>query len=654
MDSINSRGLQGFHIMGILAIAGLVLLFFVSQCSLCLLAVRFIRGQRLSIERRKASEVRDRDTSGSSPWLSWVDDAFPRGTVSNTGWSRDDAFEMLDESVTAIQSYQWLQRLAVMAPLVGVLITAIGLASLRVPANQVLTLSTILGAVTPLFSGVIVGASLAIWNQILLQIVQWQIQQLRETAQRWFDREIWSRAIAAPREAVESTIAALRELARSIKDTAKVQRANALRTRRATRAVVRASLASENAFKGFGTGLAEFSSQIRTLQKITESTRILAQSMEPSLRKAHDALMATVNGFQKAVDDQFIPAARNHAEAAKHSAKMAEKTLAILRAIEETTRKLQDQCDQLVSSTQDLGRSGDKLKKSIEETLVPANGSLHDAATTLNRAAGAIPDLFKTSAAAFSSTADYLRMSLEIDLVPAATQLHESIENDLGPAIRQQKLVMEDSSKVSEGLKALFLLIQGSATSLEDRYVHLAAAANNQSLASEEIYQSLKKGLIPNQEKIGKAASDLAGSATALSSFLNEGLNPATARLAELGQIIAPMREAAGAIGALGNLNGELGELASIVRRLRDAVDSAKVLSELESIIGQLSGSFQKADELRQTVSEMPDLFARQINELSNRALRRQADDLKETLSDIAKQFGWFTPSLDGNAESHR
>ena len=224
------------------------------------------------------------------------------------------------------------------------------------PAGEGLTISNILTAITPLFSGVIVGALLAISNQILLQIVQRQIEKLRATARRWFDREVWARAIAAPREAVESTIAALGELGRSIRETAKVHQGNARRIRRTSRAVVRASLAADKAFKGFGTGLAEFSSQIRALQQVTEATKLIAQSMAPSIRQANVALTATVDGFRKAVDEQFIPAARNYGAAAKLSQDMSEKTLSILVGIEETTGKLREQGGQLVASTLDLGR----------------------------------------------------------------------------------------------------------------------------------------------------------------------------------------------------------------------------------------------------------------------------------------------------------
>jgi hypothetical protein len=640
--------------MGILEFGGIISIFVVAQCSLCLAAVRFLRVQRRAIEGLEAGEGKPRRLDGSSAWLAWVARAFPEGTASSEGWSRDDAFEMLDESVTAHQGYQWLQRLAVMAPLVGVLITAVGLTRLRIPDDAELTIANILTTITPLFWGVIVGASLAIVNQLLLQIVQWQLEGLRAVARSWFDREVWSRAIAVPRQAVESTIASLGELGRSIRETARVHQRNALRTRRATKAVVRASQAADKGFKGFGTGLAEFTSQVRALQEVTESTRILAESMEPSIRKASDALTATVDGFREAVTDRFVPAARDHSQAARFSREMSEKALAILGGIEETTRQLQEQGGQLVASTTGLGRSGDQLKHSIETMLVPAQVSLREAADTLREAVDSIPGLIETSSSAFSSTADQLRVTLEEDIAPSASLLHESIKQDLLPAIQQQKAFMQGSSEVSDGLKALFNQVRASSKSLEARYNRLADSANKQAMASEELHEALKQRLIPAQEAIASSVSDLAGTAEVLSHFLKEGIEPATARLAELAQIMAPMREAASVIGALGNLNDELRDLAGIVQRLREAVDSACALGELESIIGALSRSFAKADELQQTVSQMPDLFAHQINEMSNRALRRQADDLKETLSDIAKQFGWFAPDFNGTNGSHR
>jgi methyl-accepting chemotaxis protein len=629
-------------------------IFFAFQILSCVATVRFLEDHRRSIEGLVAGGDKWRLPDRPGAWLTWVAEVFPEGTVAGAGWSRDDAFEMLDETVTAHQWYQCLQRLAVMAPLVGVLITAFGLKGLHLDADKALTIATILDAISPLFSGVIAGALLAIVNQVLLQVVQRQIEQLRVAARRWFDREVWAHAVDAPREAVGSMIDALKKVAGSIGTMAQVQDDNALRVRVATTSIVQASLASEEAFQGFKTGLAEFSAQIRTLQQATESTRQLAESMGPSLRQARDALLGTVEGFRKAVDDRFIPAAKDHAKAAKFSAETSEKTLAILKGIDATTLQLVEQGTQLVASTRDLGQSGDELKKSIEGHLVPAQRSLREASGTLNRAADIIPGLFETCAAAFASTAAGLRTTLENDLAPAATLLHQTISEDLKPTAAKQKRIVKEIAVVTDGLQTLFLQVQAASKSLEARYDRLAEAANRQSSATEEIHESLKEKLIPAQQAIGESAADLAGSAKALSRFLAEGLDPATVRLAELAQVIGPMREAVAVFGALGDLKGEIRDLSSIVQGLRQAVDSAKALADLQSIIEQLTGSFTKADELRRTVAEMPDLFARRIDEMTNRALRRQGDDLKETLSDIVKQFGWFAPGVDGQAEGHR
>jgi methyl-accepting chemotaxis protein len=640
-------GIMGSSIAA--AIVGLAI-----QVCLCLIFCWSIWRQRQSIQRLEAAEKGQIADMRATPWLAWVADAFPFGTVSSRGWSRDDAFEKLDELLQATQLYQILQRMAVIAPLVGVLITAFALSSLNIDGDDKLTINMILATVSPLFLGVKVGAGLSITNQFALQIVEWRLETLRETAHGWFDRAVWPKVMAGPRESVDATITALNELGETIKKSARVQQGNTRRLRRASRSVTRASLASERAFRQFGNGLTEFSSQIQSLQKAAESTRLLAQSMEPSLRESGEALHGAVKGFREAVIGQFVPAAKSHGLAAKSSAESSVKTMSILGTIDQTTRKLLEQGEKLAVSTIELGRSGDALRSSITANLVPAQESLQAAAGTLDLTALALPGLFETSASAFSKAADQLRSTLKEDLGPAAIQLRESIKEDLTPMAARQRIVMQDVSKVSDGLKEMFELVQKSSKSLEERYQRLAEGANKQSLASEEIYDSIQAKLIPSQVLIGESAANLARSANELARFLNDGLGPATARLAELGQIIEPMRQAAGAIGALGDLNTELGDLAKVVDRLRQAVDSASTLSELESILGQLNQSFQNADALRQTVSEMPELFGRQINDMSREALRRQADDLTEILADIAKQFDWFPRANGGNGGTSR
>ena len=326
----------------------------------------------------------------------------------------------------------------------------------------------------------------------------------------------------------------------------------------------------------------------------------------------------------------------------------SEKTLAILAKADSNASDLQRQVAQVGESATRLGRSGEELERSIAATLTPAQESLRSAASTLDEASRAIPGLLATSAATFVATAEQLRSTLSEELGPATRQLHKAVRDDLRPAAERHNQVLQDASRVSNGLQELFDRVLGSSKTLEEWQGHLKESATRQSRVNEEIHEGLKKRLIPAQEALSASADRLADSAGTLARFVAEGVGPATSRLTELAAVIGPMREAAHAIGALGDLKGELGELAGIVGRLRAAVDSARTLADLQGIIEQLTQSFARADELRQTITSLPDQFATHLNALSRDALRYQADELKEVLFDIAKQFALVHADASG------
>jgi hypothetical protein len=98
----------------------------------------------------------------------------------------------LDTQIASNGNYLLLQRMGVMAPLLGVVLTVAGFYWLRVGDGDQ-SLQSILLAVTPLVSGVGTGAILALINQALLHIAGRRVESLRMTARSWFDAAVWRR-----------------------------------------------------------------------------------------------------------------------------------------------------------------------------------------------------------------------------------------------------------------------------------------------------------------------------------------------------------------------------------------------------------------------------------------------------------------------------
>jgi hypothetical protein len=171
--------------------------FFLVQLFLSILFSLGIRGQERAIKRlfrdfKQGGDWRSgaRALSRRHAWVQWVVDSFPTDSRSPGNFTREDALLELDTRIASDGNYLLLQRMGVMAPLLGVVLTVAGFYWLKVGDDDQ-SLDSILSAVTPLVGGVGTGAVLALINQLLLHIAGRRVESLRMTARTWFDTVIW-------------------------------------------------------------------------------------------------------------------------------------------------------------------------------------------------------------------------------------------------------------------------------------------------------------------------------------------------------------------------------------------------------------------------------------------------------------------------------
>lgn len=139
----------------------------------------------------------DRVRKGGPPAL--VGDRSPPGWF---GWLRSQLFEsprtgrlLLPPRAAALSELDWhlqtpvalglLTRLGYVAPLIGLLLTAVGF--IRFNPNDGLDLGGMLSSTLPLMLGVAVGAALALVNQSLLLVAQGYADGVRQAIRDWFD-----------------------------------------------------------------------------------------------------------------------------------------------------------------------------------------------------------------------------------------------------------------------------------------------------------------------------------------------------------------------------------------------------------------------------------------------------------------------------------
>jgi hypothetical protein len=180
-------------------VIGVGLAFFLVQIGLCFSFCFRIRRQERAIKRlirdfKQGGDGRSsvRALGRKHTWLQWVVFNFCPGPAAPNNFTREDALQELDTHISSNGNYLLLQRMGIMAPLLGVVLTVAGFYWLNVGGEDQ-SLQTILLAIAPLVSGVGTGAVLALINQALLHIAGRRVESFRMTARAWFDTVIWNR-----------------------------------------------------------------------------------------------------------------------------------------------------------------------------------------------------------------------------------------------------------------------------------------------------------------------------------------------------------------------------------------------------------------------------------------------------------------------------
>jgi hypothetical protein len=247
--------------------------------------------------------------------LSVFPDDAPAGAPAP--FSRDEVLHELDTRIASESSYLLLQRMGIMAPLLGVVLTVLGFYWLEIDGTGEQSLQTILVAVTPLVAGVGAGAILALVNQGLLQIVGARLEALRMTARSWFDASIWRHFSAASRSTSRKTGAAFERLAAELATSAERQASSAQRLEAATTSIQRAASQFENVVHAFQGEIKGIPQALATLRDATAASAHALEELLPVGARAVANLDVSVAAFRTTVDREFADAARLHLQASK-------------------------------------------------------------------------------------------------------------------------------------------------------------------------------------------------------------------------------------------------------------------------------------------------------------------------------------------------
>lgn len=307
-------------------VIGVSVVFFVVQTILSMKVYaqawdqnRLLRQLRREFDEGETGRPLTEEAIDDFDWLKWVLTAFPASGEQRrpARFNRDTALHELDTRIASDWSYLLLQRMGVMAPLLGVVLTVIGFYWLKVDDAGEQSLQTILVSVTPLISGVGAGAVLALLNQFLLQIVGGRLERLRMSARTWFDAVIWPNFNVESSDPSANTINSI-ETFTSLLVGAAQRHAESSEQIKASAASLK--LATSQFDQVVGAIQEELKDLPGALAVIRDATAASAQSLlelVPTGTRAVANLDVSVAAFRTTIDQQFTEAARIHLEASK-------------------------------------------------------------------------------------------------------------------------------------------------------------------------------------------------------------------------------------------------------------------------------------------------------------------------------------------------
>ena len=326
-----------------------------------------------------------RPRAAKPEWVRWIGDRLREGTFTDGHYSRDDALRELDLWIESGSAYLLLQRMAIMAPLVGLLITVIGFLFLQPPSAETNDLAEILHSLSPLVMGVGTGALLALINQVLLFLAGKRADGLRNAGRDWFDSCVWR--FVARQGPADHVAGALAAVTQTIQGSFQQYEATAASIHQSSQAMQKTVQAMHQTTKNFQDATGGLRGQFEGLGRLIEGLADRSEMFLPRVEQAAASLNAAVGGFQEALRDpgKIVGGASNTAnDLLGASCSLLQETLRVHR------------------------ESTEGLRLSIESNLIPASQAVHQAATSLAESSTALTGQVGQFGGAMGSAVDVL------------------------------------------------------------------------------------------------------------------------------------------------------------------------------------------------------------------------------------------------------
>ena len=542
--------------------------FLALQISLC---IRFLRRmgrnahclQALYKEAKSGGIGRDASqvSAADFEWLNWVNEVFPLDEKTSGNYSRDQILQELDTRIAGSSDYLMLQRLGVMAPLLGVVLTVIGFKYLDLPEEA--GIDVIFTAVTPLVAGVGAGAVLAMVSQALLHLAGNRAESVRTAARNWFDVVIWSSAGLDTEATTMKAIQAIEKMSDSIAQATSIQTDNAVALANSATAIQRAGEDLQKSVATFDSSLKQLPQTLADLEHATSSTATTLTQLIPIGQRAIAGLDVSVAAFRTAVEQDFVKTADLHRST-------LDRIESSVSRIDKTTEQLHGSAVGLRESFAKQQESVEALNSSVQTQLLPIHHEFQTVMTSLSEQMDAFRSLvadMSVKVAAVTVEFDQVTGNLQPSVAAFRETIDESFSVASGLYQESTETLASGVERLHQASEALSLgtskfetLLRGQIEAgqhLEPTQAALTMAVDKIANVGNNLQTSLDTNLIPSQRSMQQATEAFVSSTETLTQFVQQ-LPPATLQLQKLDETFTALQGTAEAIRNFNDVRDDL------------------------------------------------------------------------------------------------
>lgn len=520
-------------------------------------------------------------------WLKWVLFNFPAEDHSqSTNFTREGVLDELDARIAGNSNYLLLQRMGVMAPLLGVVLTVVGFFWLNVDNFEEQSLGRILALVTPLVSGVGAGAVLALFNQLLLHVASRRVEILRVAAHTWFDEVIWSSVNVGTHAASAKAVRGLEQLAESLTQAGNRYAAGARGFDESTAAMKDAATQFRTVFQSFSSDIAGIPEVLRDVRRATAASAAALDELIHVGARAVANLDVSVAAFRTTLDREFNAAAKLHHQSSKALAEEVQQ-------MGQVTELLKLGADEMTRTAQANSDSFQRMDESIRNHLAPGNRRFFEAVQALTGQADGLGDAVRSLSANVDSMAGEFD-ALTAGIAPSVTSFCDAIENRFGPAVTQQTRQVESVAHSMERLQEAAGTMSSASGVLnrmmdeltqfvgQVRQSHesLDGTARDLTDAGKSLKQTVLGDVAPSQEKLRESAATFNAASGKLAEFMEHGVGPATKQLAMLQGALAGLEETVKSIRKFSESRPDIDRMCNALSRAAEISDAISALPD--------------------------------------------------------------------------